>query len=138
MKGRMKGCYDLTDQNFLKEKGKTYSHILNPKTGRPVTHHLYSVTVMHEDPVWANAWNTALLCLGEQEAIHIAEAEHLKVILIYEKSKSLQSTSAKPLQLHRYLHMRQLRHKIEADPARPRYLLTEAGIGYRLFEEENR
>ena len=33
-----------------------------------------------------------------------------------------------------YLHvyMAQLRRKLEADPARPRYLLTEPGIGYRL------
>jgi two-component system, OmpR family, KDP operon response regulator KdpE len=26
----------------------------------------------------------------------------------------------------------QLRHKLEADPARPRYLLTEPGVGYRM------
>jgi two-component system KDP operon response regulator KdpE len=34
-----------------------------------------------------------------------------------------------------YLHVyvSQLRRKIEADPARPRYLLTEAGVGYRLM-----
>ncbi len=33
-----------------------------------------------------------------------------------------------------YLHVyiSQLRRKIETDPARPRYLLTEAGAGYRL------
>ena len=28
--------------------------------------------------------------------------------------------------------MSQLRHKLEAEPARPRYLLTELGVGYRL------
>jgi two-component system KDP operon response regulator KdpE len=28
-----------------------------------------------------------------------------------------------------------LRRKLEADPARPRYLLTEPGVGYRLAEE---
>jgi two-component system KDP operon response regulator KdpE len=33
-----------------------------------------------------------------------------------------------------YLHVyvSQLRRKLEADPARPRYLLTEPGAGYRL------
>ena len=33
-----------------------------------------------------------------------------------------------------YLHVyvSQLRRKIESDPTRPRYLLTEAGAGYRL------
>jgi two-component system, OmpR family, KDP operon response regulator KdpE len=33
------------------------------------------------------------------------------------------------------VHMLQLRRKLEADPARPRYLLTEPGVGYRLAAE---
>ena len=33
------------------------------------------------------------------------------------------------------IYMRALRHKVEADPARPRYLLTEVGVGYRLADE---
>ena len=35
-----------------------------------------------------------------------------------------------------YLHVyvSQLRRKLEADPARPRYILTEPGAGYRLVE----
>jgi len=33
------------------------------------------------------------------------------------------------------VYMAQLRHKIEADPARPRFLMTEAGIGYRFMTE---
>ena len=30
------------------------------------------------------------------------------------------------------IYMKQLRHKLEQDPARPRFLLTETGVGYRL------
>jgi two-component system KDP operon response regulator KdpE len=30
------------------------------------------------------------------------------------------------------VYMAQLRHKLERDPARPRYLVTEPGVGYRL------
>jgi two-component system, OmpR family, KDP operon response regulator KdpE len=33
------------------------------------------------------------------------------------------------------VHMASLRHKLEADPARPRFLLTEIGVGYRLAAE---
>ncbi len=33
------------------------------------------------------------------------------------------------------VYMAHLRHKLEAEPARPRYLLTEPGVGYRLTAE---
>lgn len=33
------------------------------------------------------------------------------------------------------VYMAQLRRKLEVDPARPRYLLTEPGVGYRLVDE---
>lgn len=33
------------------------------------------------------------------------------------------------------VYMAQLRHKLERDPARPRYFVTEPGVGYRLREE---
>jgi two-component system, OmpR family, KDP operon response regulator KdpE len=33
------------------------------------------------------------------------------------------------------VYMKHLRHKLEADPARPRLLLTEPGVGYRLQAE---
>jgi two-component system KDP operon response regulator KdpE len=41
------------------------------------------------------------------------------------------------VQQHHYLrvYMAQLRHKIEREPSRPRYLLTEPGVGYRLRED---
>jgi two-component system KDP operon response regulator KdpE len=40
------------------------------------------------------------------------------------------SVSSDPQYLRVY--MRQLRQKLEADPERPRILLTETGVGYRL------
>ena len=33
------------------------------------------------------------------------------------------------------VYMNQLRQKLEAEPARPKYLLTEPGVGYRLAAE---
>jgi two-component system KDP operon response regulator KdpE len=39
--------------------------------------------------------------------------------------------------MHQYLrvHIRSVRRKIEADPVRPRLIVTEPGVGYR-FENE--
>ena len=36
------------------------------------------------------------------------------------------------------VHVAHLRRKIEPDPARPRYLLTEPGAGYRLVDPATR
>jgi two-component system KDP operon response regulator KdpE len=35
------------------------------------------------------------------------------------------------------VYVAQLRRKLERDPARPKHLLTEPGVGYRLVEEES-
>ena len=34
------------------------------------------------------------------------------------------------------IYMKQLRDKLEKDPVRPRHLLTETGVGYRLVTED--
>jgi two-component system KDP operon response regulator KdpE len=35
------------------------------------------------------------------------------------------------------IYMKQLRDKLEVDPVRPRHLLTETGVGYRLIADED-
>jgi two-component system KDP operon response regulator KdpE len=34
------------------------------------------------------------------------------------------------------VYVRQVRQKLEADPERPRHILTETGVGYRLAVQE--
>lgn len=72
-----------TYRNYFEANGRTYSHILDPSTGYPVNHHLLSTTVLHPDPTWADAWSTALLCLGEKRGFRIAEQENLKAVFIF-------------------------------------------------------
>ena len=78
-----------TYRNFFESDGKSYSHIFNPKTGMPVAHRLLSATVLHEDPTLADAWSTALLCVGEAEGAKLAETEHLRALLIYREGDQL-------------------------------------------------
>jgi thiamine biosynthesis lipoprotein len=81
-----------TYRNFFESGGKVYSHILNPATGHPVTHNLLSVTVLHENPTLADAWSTALLCLGEVDGKAVAEREKLKALFIYHEGTDLRET----------------------------------------------
>ena len=84
-------------------------------------------------------------CLSEREEVHLTPTEYrLLTTLVKHAGKVL--THRQLLEEvrgpHRvnetqYLHvfMNQLRQKIEKDPARPRFLLTEPGVGYRLMAE---
>ncbi len=53
--------------------GRTYSHIIDPRTGAPVEHSLLSVTVIDSDPMTADGWATALMVLGPVEGPQLAE-----------------------------------------------------------------
>ncbi len=69
-------------KNFFTENGKRYSHIINPKTGKPITHKTKSVTVIHDNSMKADGWATALLALGRMEGLKIAEKEKIAVLFI--------------------------------------------------------
>ena len=56
--------------------------------------------------------------------------QHAGKVLTHSQLMSEVSTSSDPQYLRVY--MRQLRQKLEVDPERPRILLTETGVGYRL------
>lgn len=55
-------------QRYFEEGGKTYHHIIDPRTGMPAESGLKSATVVCEDPVMGDALSTALYIMGEQGA----------------------------------------------------------------------
>ena len=78
-----------TYRHYFDDQGKRYSHILDARTGRPVAHDLVSVTVIHEDPVIADAWSTALLCLGQKAGMKAANAEKIPALFIQQQDNEL-------------------------------------------------
>lgn len=69
-------------RNFFEAGGQRYSHIIDPTTGRPITHATVSATVLAEDAMLADAWATAMLTLGHVRGLEIAEAQGLGVLFI--------------------------------------------------------
>ena len=69
-------------KNFFTKNGIKYSHIINPKTGKPITHSTKSVTVIHENSMKADGWATAFLSIGSLEGLKIAEKEKIAVMFI--------------------------------------------------------
>ncbi|MFD0979694.1 FAD:protein FMN transferase [Tropicimonas aquimaris] len=69
-------------RNFFEQDGVRYSHLIDPTTGRPVTHRATSVTVLAESGMVADALATAMMVLGEDEGMAVAEANDLAVYFI--------------------------------------------------------
>lgn len=72
-------------QNW-KAEGKTFSHLIDPRTGKPVTHDTVSVSVRHSDCVYADGWSTALNVLGVERGLPLAERLGLAVQFVIEKN----------------------------------------------------
>ncbi|MEP2639985.1 FAD:protein FMN transferase [Roseobacter sp.] len=66
-------------RNYFEEDGQRYSHLIDPTTGRPVTHKTASATVLAENAMLADAWSTALLILGRERGLDVASAHNVAV-----------------------------------------------------------
>ena len=64
-------------RNFFEHEGRFYSHTIDPRTGYPVAHNGASVTVVAETAAFADAAATALLVLGPDAGMRLAEQENI-------------------------------------------------------------
>jgi thiamine biosynthesis lipoprotein len=83
-----------TYRHYFDQDGKRFSHILDARTGKPVSHSTVSVTVIHPNPTVADAWSTALLCLGSQHGMPIANQQELAVLFIDQVNDSMHESSS--------------------------------------------
>lgn len=69
-------------RNYYERDGVRVSHTIDPRTGRPITHALASVTVLHESAMYADGYATALNVLGPNGARQVADAVGLPMLMI--------------------------------------------------------
>lgn len=60
-------------RNYFEEDGVRYTHILDPRTGRPERTNLLSVTVLAPDCATADAYATAFMVLGYDRSAQIVK-----------------------------------------------------------------
>jgi thiamine biosynthesis lipoprotein len=81
---------------YYEQDGVRYSHLIDPSTGYPITHNVVSVTVIHPSSMTADGLATALIVMGKEKALALAETYNIAVLLITkEKDGYTEYTSAK-------------------------------------------
>lgn len=73
-------------RNYYELEGKRLSHLIDPRTGYPIEHKLVSVTVLHPSSMIADGYATAMMVLGTEDSIELAEKEQLAIMLIEKEA----------------------------------------------------
>ena len=72
-------------RNYFERNGVRYSHTINPKTGKPITHRLVSVTVIEKSATLADGFATAITVLGPEKGLAFAENNGLAVYMLVKE-----------------------------------------------------
>lgn len=88
-------------RNYYVQDSIRISHTINPATGYPVQHSLLSATVVAKDCMTADAYATAMMVMGKDEAIALDEKlDEIEVFLIFDDGagqlKTYTTESLKP------------------------------------------
>lgn len=68
--------------NYFERDGIRYSHTIDPRTGRPITHALASVSVIHKSCAYADGLATAINVMGPEKGFVFAEKRNFAVFMI--------------------------------------------------------
>jgi len=69
-------------RNYIERGGKRFSHTIDPNTGKPITHNLASVTVIHSSTMVADALATGLVVLGPDAGYDVAVHENVAALFL--------------------------------------------------------
>lgn len=78
-------------RNYYELDGKRYSHIIDPATGKPITHRLVSATVITPTALEADGLDTALMVMGPEKAMAFAKQQRLAVYLVIKTDKGFKA-----------------------------------------------
>ena len=72
-------------RNYFEHNGSRYSHTIDPRTGRPITHRLASVSVIDDSCMRADALATAIMVLGPNKGMEFAEQHQLAIFMLIKQ-----------------------------------------------------
>ena len=88
-------------RNFFEQGGRRYSHSIDPASGHPVEHDLASVTVLAPSVMRADALATALLVLGPERGLALAEHQGLAALFIIREGEGFSAVATPEFERYR-------------------------------------
>jgi FAD:protein FMN transferase len=96
---QLEGSAVTTSGNYRKyfmQQGKKYSHVIDPRKGKPVDNGIISVTVIAPDAITADGWDNGFYVLGIDSSFAILKRNAgLEFRIVYQDSKgNIRDTSS--------------------------------------------
>ena len=78
------------------DQGRSWSHTIDPRTGRPVGHPLTSVSVLHTECMQADALATLLTVLGPAQGMAFAQQHNMAALFVVREHEGTLTPMASP------------------------------------------
>jgi thiamine biosynthesis lipoprotein len=75
--------------NSVELAGRRYSHIIDPRTQKPVDNAIASVSVIAPTAMRADAWATALMAAGIEHGMDLAESHSIPALFLVREGKTI-------------------------------------------------
>ena len=85
-------------RNYFEHDGVRYSHIIDPKTGKPINNKVVSVTVLDKSSMTADGLATGLMVLGDVQGMKVAEENNIPVLMIVKTDDGYQELTSSAYQ----------------------------------------
>lgn len=74
-------------RNFFEIDGRRYSHVIDPRTGYPVSNGVVSVSIIAADCTLADGLATAIMVMGAEKGVELANRlDNVECLVVVEKS----------------------------------------------------
>lgn len=71
-------------RKYIRQNGKTISHLINPKTGYPLDTEMISVTVYAKDAITADGYDNALMAMNVKQALKfVSQHKEIEAYMVY-------------------------------------------------------
>ncbi len=91
-------------RNYFENSGVRFSHTIDPTTGKPITHNLASVTVLHNKTMLADAYATAFMVMGKEKALAFAQEHDIAIYVLVKEDNQFISTYSPAFKSHLLTH----------------------------------
>ncbi|TVP58543.1 MAG: FAD:protein FMN transferase [Halomonadaceae bacterium] len=72
-------------RNYFQQDGRRYSHLIDPRTGEPISHRLASASVFTPSNTEANTLATSFMVMGLEKSLAYAEEHDIPALLIHRR-----------------------------------------------------